>query len=175
MTKIIIVGKSWGWKTTLSDHLEENYNYNIPQNYTTRPPRSWDDKDYSEYRFVSNLHFNHLKENWELLNWTEFNWNQYWTWKELYWDDVVFVVDQTWREDLLKHFPDAVTVWVEIDWFTRRKRLFDRGLRGEDLESRLDWPSEQMTPTNSCIIIDGTIPVEESAKKLIDNINANEQ
>lgn len=171
MTKIIITGKSWSWKTTLSDHLEETYSYSIPYNYTTRKPREYNKKDFSEYLFVSRLYFEHLRDSGQLLNWTEFNWNYYWTGAQLYWEDNVFVVDDNWRQDLLNIFPDAITVWVEVDSFTRRKRLFDRGLRGEDLEARMEGASEQMKATDSCYIIDWTAPVEESAKTLIELIN----
>jgi len=163
---IIIVWKSWGGKSTLSKELEESHWYNIPYNVTTRQPREYDDFDYSEYRFVSKEHFDYLKENWRLLNHTEFDWNQYGTtW--IFDDKTVFVVDQSWREDLLKLFPAAHTVWVEVSTFTRRKRLFARGLEGEALENRIDWPSEQMRPSKTCLIFDWTQDVKEGAKNLI--------
>ncbi len=170
---IIITGKSWSGKTTLSKQLQEAHDYEIPYNVTTRKPREYDDFDYSEYRFVSKEHFQFLKDKDLLLNHTEFNWNQYWTtW--IFDEKTVFVVDQSWREDLLKLFPTAHTVWVEVSSFTRRKRLFARGLEGEALENRIDWPSEQMVPSESCIRFDGTQDIKEGAKNLISLIEKNE-
>lgn len=167
---IIITWKSGSWKTTISNYLEQNYWYSIPYNYTTRKPREFDEKDYSEYMFVSKEHFKYLWDKGYLINRTEFDWNNYWIWKNtLSLENVIFIVDEFWRKELKEKIPDAITVWVETSDFERRKRLYARWLRWEDLEERLYWKSENMWPSNSCIIVDGTKPVEEIAYSLIGN------
>mgnify|MGYP001942722292 CR=1 FL=1 len=167
---IIITWKSWSGKTTLSNYLEENCGYSIPYNYTTRSPRVYDEKDYSEYCFISPSYFEWLWEQDRLLNRTEFNWNQYGIGIEtLNLEKLVFVVDSDWREKLLQIFPTAQTVWVETSDFERRKRLYARGLSWLDLEARLDWLSEQMNPSSTCIIVDGTTPVKEIVYSLIED------
>ena len=167
---IIIVWKSWSWKTTLSNELQESFGYEIPFNVTTRKPREKDDSDYSEYRFVSEEYFDFLKRNSLLLNSTTFNQNSYWT-TGIYKEKTVFVVDQKWREDLLKIYPTAQTVWVEVNSLIRRTRLYERGLRDEALEERVNWASEDMSASPSCFIFNWTQNIKEGALKLIWIIN----
>lgn len=163
---IIIVWKSGSWKTTLSKQLQEAHDYEIPYNVTTRKPRENDEDDYSEYRFISKEYFEFLEKRNLLLNSTAFNWNQYWT----TWicdEKTVFVVDESGREDLLKIFPTAHTVWVETNSLIRKTRLYNRGLREEDLEERVNGESEQMSASSSCIVFDWTQDIIEGAKNLI--------
>ena len=161
---IIITWKSGSGKSTLSSHLEEKYWYSIPFKVTTRGMRDWE--DLSEYRFVSKEYFKFLKENQLLLEDTTFNWGQYWTtW--VYTENTVFVVDDIGRDNILKVFPMAKTVWIEVSELERRKRLFNRGLRGDSLEERMDGGSEQMSPLESCLRVDGTKDVDLIAKQIL--------
>ena len=61
----------------------------------------------------------------------------------------------------------AKTVWIEVSELERRKRLFNRGLRGDSLEERMDGGSEQMSPLESCLRVDGTKDVDLIAKQIL--------
>lgn len=57
---IILIGKSGSGKTTVTNYLVENYNFNQIITYTSRPRRECEAVD--AYHFISNDKFNQLKD-----------------------------------------------------------------------------------------------------------------
>lgn len=58
---IILIGKSGSGKTTVTNYLVDNFNYNQIITYTSRPRRECEPVD--AYHFISNEKFNKLKDD----------------------------------------------------------------------------------------------------------------
>lgn len=113
--QILLTWVSGSWKTTIMENLIKEFPWKIwrPIQYTTRLPR--DDKELDSYVFLTREQFYTKLENWDFIEFTEYNWNLYAI--SSYIDTSisnVFIVEPVGRASLKKHFHIN---WIPYRWY----------------------------------------------------------
>lgn len=120
----LFVGQSGSGKTTITEILESKYNYKSIRSYTTR------EKRYAEedgHIFISDTEFNDLKN---IVAYTEYNNFKYGTTKEQLDNAMLYVVDISGVETLLKNYKNEerpICIFYLNSTVTNRiERMIDR-------------------------------------------------
>jgi guanylate kinase len=163
---VILTGISGSWKTCLQNELMNIYWWKAPINFTTRAPRSDDDKD--EYVFLSEQQFFNKLRNWDFLEDTKGYDNYYAISRVLPDSDIVLVLDSAWREQVVKAMVwidthSVETYYLSLSDFQQECRLSKRG-DSEEVKEKRKNDSSFITPSTSCTIINGEEPTSELAE-----------
>lgn len=140
--QIILTGVSWSWKTTVMEKIFQQFKETTwkPIQFTTRKPRS--DSELDQYVFLTREQFYTKLDNWDFMEWTEYNWNLYAV--SRYFDTSVsnvFIVEPAWKAQLIKHFltegiPYA-SFYIHISADVAKERMMNRGDSVGNIEKRL--------------------------------------
>ena len=142
---IVLSSPSGGGKTTICKLLaEENPDFRISVSATTRKPRP-NEKDATDYFFISQKEFFQRVENKEFLEFEEVHGHYYGTLKSTVQDlldrgfSVLFDIDVNGAMSIKKHYPKAILIFVRPPSLTElKKRLRARKTDNEyDIERRL--------------------------------------
>ena len=131
---LLIVGKSGSGKTSIANELERRFGLRQLQSYTTRPPRSANDKGHI---FVTPERFHSL----DLIAYTEFAGYEYGaTYDQLRYNDI-YIVDVKGVKDIeAAKKPKGLrvlTLYLNENALTRYKRMRGRGDSVKQAISRL--------------------------------------
>ena len=119
----LFVGQSGCGKTTITELLEERYNYVSVKSYTTRAPR-YDGEN--GHTFISDAEFDELKD---LVAYTIYNSYKYGTTKEQLDNANLYVIDIPGVETLLQNYQTSrkiVVLYFDSSVKTRIDRMLDR-------------------------------------------------
>lgn len=133
---VIIVGKTGTGKTTLANHLAENFGYTKVVTCTTRKPREGEE-DGVDYYFLSDEEFADADRSNRFFETTSYTINgettRYGSVRESYLkkEDTVVVLDPLGTLSLLQHNEivkrHPLIVWLDIPDYIAVSRLIDRG------------------------------------------------
>lgn len=175
MSLLIISSPSaWG-KTTLKDELVRRW-WKSALSFTTRKPRSEREKD--EYVFLTKRQFFDKLENWDFLEHTQFNWENYGVSKTLPEGNVVIVLDPVGRNQVMEQYARTGerlhTLYLDISPELQLERLEERRMSVIDIKARqkdFDW----MSPTKFCMEMDWDEDVALIADEVEESIFSNTQ
>lgn len=121
---ILLVGKSGSGKTTVANYLEDNYKMNAVQSYTTRKPRY---EGETGHTFITYDEYMKLPNK---VATTYFDEHYYCATQEQCETSYVYVIDphgvQSFKNNYDGNKPYKI-VYLDVDWFTRLKRMIKRG------------------------------------------------
>ncbi|MGG1650513.1 AAA family ATPase [Paenibacillus sp. NRS-1775] len=128
----LLMGYSGSGKTKIAKALEGR-GYNILQSYTTRQPRS--DGEWG-HTFTTVGNYEKLDGENEIIAYSYFDNNHYFSTKEQLLETDVYVIDPDGIKDLKRRVPDIefVTIYLKVDKQTRYERMIKRG---DDVNKRL--------------------------------------
>lgn len=144
-TLYLFVGKSASGKTTVANFLEQKYDLEQVNSYTTRSPRY---EGEIGHVFVDNIEFDHLGE---MVAYTEYNGFRYGTTAEQLDQCQIYVVDVPGVKTLLERYKSdrkIVIIYFSATICTRIHRMVDRGDSDMTIIARLlqdekeDWIDE---------------------------------
>lgn len=121
----LIIGASGSGKSSVCDELEKIYGLKAIPSYTTREPRTPDEKGHT---FISDCEFDNLKD---ILAYAETDGNRYAVTKEMLEDEQysLYVIDLTGVKYLLEHYKGdrpLVSFFIDTNVYDRFKRMIDR-------------------------------------------------
>ena len=121
----LIIGASGSGKSSVCDALEKIYGLKAIPSYTTREPRTPDEKGHT---FISDCEFDNLKD---ILAYAETDGNRYAVTKEMLEDEQysLYVIDLTGVKYLLEHYKGdrpLVSFFIDTNVYDRFKRMIDR-------------------------------------------------
>ena len=121
----LIIGASGSGKSSVCDTLEKIYGLKAIPSYTTREPRTPDEKGHT---FISDCEFDNLKD---ILAYAETDGNRYAVTKEMLEDEKysLYVIDLTGLKYLLEHYKGdrpLVSFFIDTNVYDRFKRMIDR-------------------------------------------------
>lgn len=121
----LILGASGSGKTTICNELEKIYGLKAIPSYTTREPRTPDEKGHT---FISDCEFDNLKD---ILAYAETDGNRYAVTKEMLEDEQysLYVIDLSGVKYLLEHYKGdrpLVSFFIDTNVYDRFKRMIDR-------------------------------------------------
>lgn len=140
--QIILTWVSWSWKTTIMEELLKDYPHSFgrPIQYTTRKPRS--DSELDSYVFLTKPQFFTKLENWDFIEFTEYNWNFYAISSII--DTTrsnIFIVEPVGRASLKKYFHTHNIpykgYYLEITEEETKNRMINRWDSVQVIEERL--------------------------------------
>jgi guanylate kinase len=119
---------------------------------TTRPPRAGDVEG-KDYRFVSTIEFESMRQQNQLLEWAEVHGNFYGTPRDkidqavAFGQDILLEIDWQGAQQVKKLFPDAIGVFIlPPSIATLRERLTQRGQDAQEvIERRIEAASEEIS------------------------------
>lgn len=141
MKQIILTGVSGSWKTSIAEQLFKQYPSSCgkPIQFTTRKPRS--DEELDQYVFLTKEQFYTKLDNWDFMEWTEYNWNLYAV--SRYFDHSVsnvYIVEPAWKAQLVKHFLQEgiafASYYISIPEEVAIERMMNRGDSVKTIEAR---------------------------------------
>lgn len=121
----LILGASGSGKTTICNKLEEKYGLKAIPSYTTREPRTPDEKGHT---FITNEEFDKLED---IIAYAETDGNRYAVTKEMLEDEQysLYVVDLTGLKYLHKNYHGdrpLVSFYIDVSAYERFCRMIDR-------------------------------------------------
>lgn len=121
----LIIGASGSGKSSVCDELEKIYGLKAIPSYTTREPRTPDEKGHT---FISDCEFDNLKD---ILAYAETDGNRYAVTKEMLEDEQysLYVIDLSGVKYLLEHYKGdrpLVSFFIDTNVYERFKRMIDR-------------------------------------------------
>lgn len=121
----LIIGASGSGKSSVCDELEKIYGLKAIPSYTTREPRTPDEKGHT---FISDCEFDNLKD---ILAYAETDGNRYAVTKEMLEDEQysLYVIDLSGVKYLLEHYKGdrpLVSFFIDTNVYDRFKRMIDR-------------------------------------------------
>lgn len=121
----LIIGASGSGKSSVCDELEKIYGLKAIPSYTTREPRTPDEKGHT---FISDCEFDNLKD---ILAYAETDGNRYAVTKEMLEDEQysLYVIDLTGVKYLLEHYKGdrpLISFFIDTNVYDRFKRMIDR-------------------------------------------------
>ena len=121
----LIIGASGSGKSSICDELEKIYGLKAIPSYTTREPRTPDEKGHT---FISDCEFDNLKD---ILAYAETDGNRYAVTKEMLEDEQysLYVIDLSGVKYLLEHYKGdrpLVSFFIDTNVYDRFKRMIDR-------------------------------------------------
>lgn len=121
----LIIGASGSGKSSVCDELEKIYGLKAIPSYTTREPRTPDEKGHT---FISDCEFDNLKD---VLAYAETDGNRYAVTKEMLEDEKysLYVIDLSGVKYLLEHYKGdrpLVSFFIDTNVYDRFKRMIDR-------------------------------------------------
>lgn len=121
----LIIGASGSGKSSVCNELEKRYGLKAIPSYTTREPRTPDEKGHT---FISDCEFDNLKD---ILAYAETDGNRYAVTKEMLEDEQysLYVIDLTGVKYLLEHYKGdrpLVSFFIDTNVYDRFKRMIDR-------------------------------------------------
>lgn len=121
----LIVGASGSGKSSVCDEFEKLYGLKAIPSYTTREPRTPDEKGHT---FISDYEFDNLKD---ILAYAETDGNRYAVTKEMLEDEQysLYVIDLSGVKYLLEHYKGdrpLVSFFIDTNVYDRFKRMIDR-------------------------------------------------
>lgn len=121
----LIVGHSGSGKTKVVKYLED-LGYDVLQSYTTRPARTENEWG---HLFCTVDDYKAFKSNDEIVAYSFFDGNHYFSTKQQLYDTDLYVVDPDGIEDLKQNIEDIdfITIYLKVDDVTRIKRMKQRG------------------------------------------------
>ncbi|MEJ3719207.1 AAA family ATPase [Paenibacillus polymyxa] len=128
----LLMGYSGSGKTEVAKALEGR-GYNILQSYTTRKQRHENEWGHI---FTTVERYEHLEREKQIVAYSFFDNNHYFSTKEQLLETDVYVIDPDGIKDLKKRVPDIefVAIYLKVDKKTRYKRMLKRG---DDIDMRL--------------------------------------
>lgn len=140
--QIILVWPSGSWKSSLMERLIENDGNTFcrPIQFTTRKPRS--DSELDSYVFLTKEQFFKKLDNWDFLEFTQYNWEYYAISKYIDLNKVnIFIVEPVGRTSLEKYFKQNsiqfASFFVSITKEEAKNRMMDRWDSLKKIEERL--------------------------------------
>lgn len=132
----LIVGHSGSGKTEIVKRLE-SLGYRVLQSYTTRPARSVNEWG---HLFCTIDEYNKLKSTDEIVAYSYFDENHYFSTKQQLYDTDLYVVDPDGINDLKMNIDDIefVTIYLKVELITRIERMKSRGDSEEKIRQRLN-------------------------------------
>lgn len=128
---IVIVGESASGKSSVAKYLMKHYSYSRVVTYTTRPPRE-DEEDRVDYFFITNTHFNILKNQGFFAETAEYNGWSYGSAVKDYNNNVVVVLAPKGLRSIKRCGMDHIfTVYLKVP---RKDRLIKCLERGDNIE-----------------------------------------
>ena len=123
---LCVIGASGSGKTTLCEEMESKYGLKQIPSYTTRPPRSTDEKGHT---FVSDAEFNRIREN--LVAYATTNNYEYGVTIEQIEDEnySLYIIDNTgikYLKDMYKGDRPIITVFIDCPLVMRYERMCKR-------------------------------------------------
>lgn len=158
---VVLTGISWSWKTTLQQEMLKRW-WNSPYNYTTRSPRSEEEKD--EYIFPSEEQFIKMLKKWHFIEWA-YQYNTFY-WMRVNKDRTILVLTPEWREQVRRltnwkaHF-----FYLHLSEDKQKERLIQRGDSEDTLKQRAD-DYKWMSPAVWDVVLDATKDVEVLADEI---------
>lgn len=152
---VVLTGASASWKTSLQKELMKR-GWATPINYTTRTPRSDDEKD--DYVFLTEKQFLFKLNKGDFLEWTYSYWQYYGISSILKGDRIVLVLDPAGREQVRKALAyeenyKLDTYFLNISKKLAVERMEKRGDEDGKIASRaLDW--KIYVPAKGDVILD---------------------
>lgn len=121
----LIIGASGSGKSSVCNELEKIYGLKAIPSYTTREPRTPDEKGHT---FISDCEFDNLKD---ILAYAETDGNRYAVTKEMLEDEQysLYVIDLSGVKYLLEHYKGdrpLVSFFIDTNVYDRFKRMIDR-------------------------------------------------
>lgn len=121
----LIIGASGSGKSSVCNELEKRYGLKAIPSYTTREPRTPDEKGHT---FISDCEFDNLKD---ILAYAETDGNRYAVTKEMLEDEQysLYVIDLSGVKYLLEHYKGdrpLVSFFIDTNVYDRFKRMIDR-------------------------------------------------
>lgn len=141
----LFVGRSASGKTTVAETLEQKFNFNSLQSYTTRPRRY---ENETGHVFISEEDFDKLRN---IVAYTEYNGYRYGATKDQIDCINIYVIDVPGVETLLQNYDserNVVVIYFDTSIRTRIDRMIDRRDCNSAIISRLyndeefDWENE---------------------------------
>lgn len=165
---VILTGVSCSGKSSLSEKILEDINWDSPINFTTRQPRnSWENK---EYIFTSIDKFLDKVKNKELLEFTIYWDNLYWISNNFPDCNLVLILDPIWKAQAIKYFStnniNYESYYLNISKDLQIERLKKRWDSIEEIEKRtkdFDW----FSPTKFDIILDWKTDTDTLADNIL--------
>ncbi len=121
---ILLVGKSGSGKTYLSTYLEKHYGMKMLESYTTRPPRTENEKGHV---FISYEDYVMLKNK---VATTYYHGNYYCATKEQCDEADVYVIDPCGVKSFQNHYngeKQYKVIYLKVNWIVRLYRMVKRG------------------------------------------------
>lgn len=170
---IIFVGKSAAGKTTIANYLSEKYGYTKAVTSTTRDMRPGE-KNNIDYHFLTREEFDNDIKNDKFIEWTEYRGWKYGTpISELDESQKIFVLNPRGLMAFRRKNIQCVAFLIFVDDGERIIRQVKRGDDIKEIERRYETDKQDFyrIEKNVDFIISNNGTVEESAKKIITDIN----
>lgn len=134
-TVLLLVGKSGSGKTEIANQFRKR-GYDVLQSYTTRKPRSENEWG---HLFCSEDEYEQFKRKGEIVAYTLFDGNHYFSTKSQIYSTDVYVVDPDGVNYLKEQVKDIkfITVYLNVDSDERYRRMKQRGDSEEKAQMRL--------------------------------------
>lgn len=139
-----LIGESGSGKTTIVETLAKAYGFDILQSYTTRKPRV---ENEFGHLFCSVEEYEKFKADGQIVAYSWFNDNHYFSTKEQMYSTDFYVVDFDGIADLKKNINDIdfIIIYLQTSRDVRFQRMIDRGDTKEKAHERIDYDLQKFS------------------------------
>lgn len=171
---ILLTWVSGSWKTTLQKYMKENCWFDIPTSWTTRPLRS--DSEMDEYVFITKAQFFAKINNWDFLEYTNYNNNFYGISRNIdKYKNYVIVLEPSGRVSaekfMIQNGINYTSVFLDIDEDTQEYRLWVK--RRESTNTIRERKKDFLYFKNIKYdyVVNWSLHTEEIARRILEFIN----